>query len=124
MAMDRFPSIRGGASAMGKTAIVPAQPDYENPPRGIDKLYEVVDGEFVESKPAWAIETRTAGNLYQALANQRRDKPLGALSLYMLYLLRPEPRLARRPDLSFVSFDRWPAASRIPVTEAFDVTPD
>ncbi len=100
------------------------EPDYENPPPNVGTLYEVVDGEFVESKPMGAFETDLAGILLLALGAFLHGKELGRLRAEMLYLLRPEPRLARRPDISYVSFDRWAVSVTIPRQETWDVVPD
>ncbi len=108
---------------MSTTATIPAQPDYENPPRGIDKLYEVVDGEFVESKTMGASQTRIAARLLTALAVFLRENKLGEADTEMLFILRRTPRLERRPDVSYVSFERW--AADVPVPEGtWDVIPD
>lgn len=108
---------------MSTTATIPAQPDYKNPPRGIDKLYEVVDGEFVESKTMGASQTRIAARLLTALAVFLRENKLGEADAEMLFILRQTPRLERRPDVSYVSFERWPAD--VPVPEGtWDVIPD
>jgi Uma2 family endonuclease len=42
----------------------------------------------------------------------------------MLYLLNPVRNQQRRPDVSFVSFGRWPRGLRIPNTNFWDVVPN
>ena len=41
-----------------------------------------------------------------------------------LFRLRAEPKLQRRPDAAYVSFERWPKGRRIPTDNAWDVIPD
>jgi len=49
---------------------------------------------------------------------------LGRTVVQMLFLLQAEPKLCRRPDVAFVSHERWPANRRLPRTDAWDVVPD
>ena len=49
---------------------------------------------------------------------------LGCVVPEMLFLLEDSPELKRRPDLAFVSAERWPIGKRVPRTEAWDVIPD
>jgi Uma2 family endonuclease len=49
---------------------------------------------------------------------------LGHVAQEMLFILRRSPELKRRPDLAFVSAERWPMGKRAPRTEAWDVVPD
>lgn len=42
----------------------------------------------------------------------------------MLFKFSSIPKLQRRPDLAFVSYERWPASRPIPSTHAWDVVPD
>jgi Uma2 family endonuclease len=109
---------------MGKTAITHAQSNYENPPRRVGKLYEVVDGKFVEPKAMGAAQTRIAVSLCMALTSFLKETKLGAADAEMLFLLRSNPRLERRPDVSYVSFERWPAERLVPETGAWDVIPE
>ena len=51
-------------------------------------------------------------------------KGLGRTMIETLFVLDAESRLWRRPDLAFVSFQRWSKNSKMPRTEAWDVVPD
>ena len=42
----------------------------------------------------------------------------------MLFLLDPVNDLKRRPDIAFVSFDRWARNRPVPRTAAWEVVPD
>jgi Uma2 family endonuclease len=87
-------------------------------------LYEVVDGLVVEKPPMGALETFLATELIGWLAPFVREARLGSVAMEMLFLLRSSPELKRRPDLAFVSVERWPLGKRVPRTEAWEVVPD
>jgi Uma2 family endonuclease len=42
----------------------------------------------------------------------------------MLFVIDPVRDLKRRPDVAYVSFDRWPCGRRIPRAPAWEVVPD
>ena len=42
----------------------------------------------------------------------------------MLFDLGPTVRRKRRPDVAFVSYERWPRQRRVPRAEAWDVVPN
>jgi len=86
-------------------------------------LYEVIDGRVVE-KPLGALEAFLASRLMLWLAPLVDEARLGRVVVEMLFALRPSPELKRRPDLAFVSSERWPLGKRLPRTEAWDVVPD
>ena len=60
----------------------------------------------------------------RARAHTRRLDDLGQAVVEVLFRLRSHPNLQRRPDLAFVSFDRWPGASGRPRSNAWEVVPD
>lgn len=71
-----------------------------------------------------AFEVFLAGELMRELGGFVHEARLGSVVMEMLFVLRPTPKLMRRPDLAFVSAERWPLGGRIPRTEAWDVIPD
>ena len=88
-----------------------------------DLLYEVVDGQVVELAPMGAYETRLASVLtvyFETFAGQHQ---LGRAVQAMLFDLTTVQR-QRRPDVAFVSYDRWPRQRRVPRTEAWEVVPN
>ncbi len=89
-----------------------------------DSLYEVVGGKRVELPPLGAFETSLAGKLMLKLGVHAEAQHLGRVVPEMLFLLDHEADLQRRPDVAFVSFDRWPRNRRVPRTAAWDVVPD
>jgi Uma2 family endonuclease len=89
-----------------------------------DSLYEVVDGQIVELPPMGAYEGVTASLLAIALGSVIKAQKLGRLAVETLFWLDRTGKLKRRPDLAFVSAEKWPLGKRVPWTEAWDVVPD
>jgi Uma2 family endonuclease len=87
-----------------------------------DSLYEVVNGERVE-KPMSTYENVLAGLLFNALCKHAATNPIGWPLIEVLFELPGHDRDAR-PDVAFVSFDRWPQARGIPTSNAWPVIPD
>jgi Uma2 family endonuclease len=107
------------ATAPGSEVLVPPT---EAEPEG---RYEVVDGE-VRQKPAMeTYEADLAMVLANLLDNFGRLVKLGRAFMGILHLLDSEAKLQRRPDVSFVSADRWPLERRLPRGKlVWDVVPD
>jgi Uma2 family endonuclease len=89
-----------------------------------DLLYEVVDNQVVELAPMGAYEVWIATLLVARLATFARQHQLGRAVHEMLFDLTAATGRKRRPDVAFVSFDRWPRHRRIPRIEAWDVVPN
>jgi Uma2 family endonuclease len=89
-----------------------------------DVLYEVVDDQVVELAPMGAYEVWIATALVARLAAFARQHQLGRAVQEMLFDLTAATGRKRRPDVAFVSFDRWPLQRRIPRTEAWEVVPN
>jgi Uma2 family endonuclease len=89
-----------------------------------ESLYEVVGGKRVEPPPLGVFETSLAAALMMKLATHAEAHRLGRIVFEMLFLLNRDTDLQRRPDVAFVSFDRWPRNRRVPRTAAWDVIPD
>jgi Uma2 family endonuclease len=87
-------------------------------------LYEVVDGKVVEKAPLGALEGVLATILCRWIAPFVDEARLGRVVQEVLFLLEKSPELKRRPDVAFVSAERWPIGKRVPRTEAWDVIPD
>ncbi|MFO0954403.1 MAG: Uma2 family endonuclease [Isosphaeraceae bacterium] len=97
--------------------------DLEEAPAG-DILYEVIDGKVVEKPEMGAL----AGVLRAGLMGRlvRTDGLFKAGTVYaemLFHLDRSRPR-KRRPDLSFVSYERWPKKMPVPDVEAWLMVPD
>ena len=61
-----------------------------------------------------------AGRLYRSIENHAEPNSLGMASVEVLYELAP--RLKRRPDVAFVTRDRWPH-NYIPDMEGWKIIP-
>ena len=86
-----------------------------------DVLYEVVDDQVVELAPMGAYEVRLATLLAARLEIFVQQHQLGRAVQEMLFDLRVMAGRKRRPDVAFVSFDRWPQHRRIPRIDAWEV---
>jgi Uma2 family endonuclease len=84
-------------------------------------LYEVVDNEIRELPPMSAFETQFASNLVRHPA---WNPITGRVQGEMLFLIDKARNLQRRPDVSFVSYERWPKGKPVPGTPAWEVVPD
>jgi Uma2 family endonuclease len=87
-------------------------------------LFEIVGGRVVEKPPMGALEGFLASILIRYLAPFVHEAGLGCVVSEILFVLEHSPELKRRPDLAFVSAERWPSGKRVPRTEAWDVIPD
>ena len=86
------------------------------------ELYEIVNGKRV-IKRMGTYENVLAGELHGHLRDYVRTNCLGRATIEVLFDL-PGLTNDRRPDVSFVSFERWPESRGIPQTNAWPVVPD
>lgn len=86
-------------------------------------FFEVVDRRLVV-KPFWVPEAEIASKLLGEMGPYARERELGHVEVLMLYLLDSARALMRRPDVSFLSADRWPVRKRPPRSEVWDVVPE
>ena len=89
-----------------------------------DCFYEVVDGQIVELPPMGAYECDIASLLATILGPVIRSQNLGRLAIETMFWLDRSGKLKRRPDLAFVSAQKWPIRRRAPRSEAWDIIPD
>lgn len=89
-----------------------------------DALYEVVDEQRMELAPMGADSVWIAAVLVNHLANFAKQHRLGRAVTEMLFDFMAILKRKRRPDVAFVSFDRWPQQRRVPRTEAWEVVPN
>jgi Uma2 family endonuclease len=99
-------------------------PSSELSGRRLPKLYEVVGGQVVEKPPMGAFESTLASFLARWMAPYADENHLGMVVTETLFPIDPKGNLKRRPDLAFVSVERWPLRRRVPRTEAWEVVPD
>lgn len=89
-----------------------------------ESLYEVVDGHLVEMPPKGIRTHRIATRIYNVLSRYLDDNRIGLAAMATLFHMVPEPELKRRPDVAFVSFERWPEGRDDPEEGDWEVVPD
>jgi Uma2 family endonuclease len=89
-----------------------------------DSFYEVLGGQIVELPPLGVYAAGIATILLLALGPVIKAQKLGRLAVQGLFSLDRAGKLKRRPDLAFVSVEKWPLGKKVPRTEAWDVIPD
>jgi len=93
-------------------------------PQDDDILYEVVDDQIVELGPMGAREIWLATVLVVHLTNFVRQHQLGRAVQEMLFDFTAMVKRKRRPDVAFVSYERWPRQRPVPHAEAWEVVPN
>jgi Uma2 family endonuclease len=94
-----------------------------------EALYEFVDGRWIETPPMSILAGIVAARLNTYLTHHVEEQSPypGQVVFEMLFRL-PLPRDAgrnRRPDIAYVSAERWPIERPIPLRkDAWDVVPD
>src|SRR5262249_21915542 len=74
--------------------------------------------------PMGAYPTWIASLFHLALGSFARAHQLGRAACEALFTLDPKADLRRRPDVAFVSYQRWPRTRQVPETAAWDVVPE
>ena len=100
------------------TAVMAAPPSTEVVD---DRLYEVVYGEKKE-KTVGTRQNMIASRLVRMIGRFDPEERIGSPVLENLFVLDAANDLQRRPDLAFVSRQRWPGLP--PDSNAWDVVPD
>src|SRR5579872_2111201 len=89
--------------------------------------YEVVNGEIVELPPMSDYAGEVANRLNRAMIVYLLTNDIGESGIGILFRMPlPEDQSRnRKPDLAFVSYERWPRSKPFPFTgNARDVVPD
>ena len=102
------------------TVAPPEHPDIMSEPDG---LFEVIDGRLVE-KPKGAYECWLAGLICKHLDRFLDRNALGRAIAEMIFDFRPVLDRERRPDVAFISFERWASNRKVPRTRSWAVVPD
>ena len=100
--------------------VAPERPEILSEPEG---LYEVIDGRVVE-KPSGVYEIWLAKVIGDQLNRQVKESSLGRVVFEMIFDLRATIDRERRPDVAFVSFERWARNRQVPQTRSWAVVPD
>lgn len=107
----------------------PSQASITQPPTSWlepadDILYEIVDQQIRELPRMGAREVHLASTLSRILSGFAWNNKLGHVESEMLFLLDRAKNLQRRPDLAFVSYERWAHDRAIPAEPAWEVVPN
>jgi Uma2 family endonuclease len=65
-----------------------------------------------------------AGEVFDLLNRHVKGNSLGRVLQAMIFDLRPTVDRERRPDVAFVSFERWARSRRVPQARSWAVVPD
>lgn len=88
-----------------------------------EPLDEVVNGKRVELPPMSIYSSLVAGRIYARLAAFLAASPQGTAVMESLLILDRELDLRRRPDVAYVSLDRWPLDREVPEEGDWEVVP-
>ncbi len=88
-----------------------------------DILYEMVDGKLVE-KDVSAYAAWIATFLSASLHHFCRENRAGTIATELVFILNASRKLRRRPDVAFVSPEKWPVDQPPPPTGDWDLIPD
>lgn len=91
---------------------------------GDENFYETVNGHRVEKPPMGFFEIGIGNLLLAHLLPFGQAKQLGRARMETLFLIDPARGLERRPDVAFVSFQRWARDRKMPRTNAWAVVPN
>ena len=89
-----------------------------------EPLYEIVDGQRVDLPPMGILSNLIALRLTVAISNHLSRSRQGTVVTEALFILGEAASLRRRPDVAFVSAERWPLDREIPETGDWAVVPD
>jgi Uma2 family endonuclease len=109
---------------MNGVAILSPPQRIEREPSADEPLYEVVDGVRVEKPPMSTAAGVIASELGQNMGVFARSRKLGRVVNEVLFELPAPVDRQRRPDVAFVSHDRWAPDRLIPHTDPWPVVPD
>jgi Uma2 family endonuclease len=108
------------------TTTVLERPTVTAPPIPADDgLYEIVNGERVELPPMSIFAARIGSQIGAKVEHFGETHNLGVMVIEGLFRLRLPQERNRRPDVAFVSYQRWAKDQPVPEeANAWDVVPD
>src|SRR5262249_53785841 len=90
-----------------------------------DGRYEIIDGRRVELPPMSIFAARVGSQIGAKIDHFAEANDLGVMVVEGLFRLRLPQERNRRPDVAFVSYQRWPKDRPVPEeANAWDVVPD
>ena len=87
-----------------------------------DRLYEVIDGKVVEKANMGTYQTEIATILSNYLGPYARQNGCGRVIVEAI--VRIDEKTQYRPDIAFVSFEKWPKKRRTPDKDPWEIIPD
>jgi Uma2 family endonuclease len=108
---------------MSQATTLPTE-TIEEPAAETDSLYEIVDGLRLEKPPMGNYQVLVGSILDQQLGQCARANGLGRVVAEMLFKINPTGKQKRRPDVAFVSYERWARGRKVGSEEGWDVIPD
>ncbi len=97
--------------------------DIEPSPSFTDEpLYEVIDGQVVEMPPMGSYPVEVASILFEHLGPFVKKAGLGRGIIEVLF--RIDAKTQYRPDLAYISYEKWPKGRRAPKTQPWEIVPD
>jgi Uma2 family endonuclease len=110
---------------MSAALIEPLSPAVPSLGTADEALYEIIDGQRVDLPPMSVYATAVASSLIGELAIFSHTHLIGRPFAEMLFRLPLNGSRNRRPDVAFVTCERWPKNRPIPATDnAWDMVPD
>ncbi len=109
---------------MSLATTLPTQTVVQEPSTEEDSLYEIVNGKRVEKPPMGTFNILVASCLDQILGNFVRTNRLGRVAQEMLFRINPTGTPQRRPDVAFVSYNRWPRDRKVDTSNGWNVAPE
>jgi Uma2 family endonuclease len=103
----------------------PGRPFAAGPPPDENWLWEFYGGQWQPMAPLGPFCSIVTTRLACCLAEHVHTCNLGEVVTHMLFALLPPEGRYRRPEVAFVSFERWPKQRRLSRSEqAWSVVPD
>lgn len=87
-------------------------------------LYEVIDGQIVELPPMGSLQEFMANFLHIKLGGFVLEQKLGHGLMEVLFDMTDLVGRKRRPDVAFLSAERWPLSKPIPETDGIKAVPN
>lgn len=94
--------------------------------RGDDPLFEVVNGQIVELPNMSSYSSQLANDLVIALALHLNQTKSGTVLSEILFSIpiKKDADNQRRPDVAYLSKERWPLSHRAPDTDPWPAVPN
>lgn len=89
-----------------------------------DPLYEIINGHRVEMPPMGVTANLVNSRLHILLGHHTELHDLGTILVESLFIIDRQRKIYRRPDVAFVTRERWPLDRPLPPTGDWEIVPD